>query len=65
MQGRAALQSAYVSSLTHLLLSSRGASGAWRAMWHTHPPLAERLRRLYGRDVLPVLQQPVRRLLGA
>jgi Zn-dependent protease with chaperone function len=54
MQGRAALQSAYVSSLTHLLLSSRGASGAWRAMWHTHPPLAERLRRLYGRDVLPV-----------
>ena len=22
--------------------------------WHTHPPLAERLRRLYGREVLPL-----------
>ena len=58
MQGRATLQSAYITSMTHLLLSSRGASGGWSALWHTHPPLAERLRRLYGHEELP-LDAPV------
>jgi len=54
LQGRAGLQSAHTSSLAHLLLAHRGAAGGWRALWHTHPPLAERLRRLYGHEVLPV-----------
>ena len=58
LQNRAALQSAHAASLAHLLLSNRGASGGWRALWHTHPPLAERLRRLYGREVL-TLAAPV------
>ena len=61
MQGRAALQSAHTSSLAHLLLSNRGASDGWRALWQTHPPLAERLHRLYGHDVLP-LAAPVLRV---
>jgi len=54
LQGRSGLQSAHASSLAHLLLSNRGAGAGWRALWHTHPTLAERLRRLYGRDVLPL-----------
>ena len=54
MHGRAALASAHTASLAHLLLAHRGAAGGWRALWHTHPPLAERLRRLYGREVLPL-----------
>ena len=54
LHGRAALQSAHATSLAHLLLANRGASGGWRALWHTHPPLAERLRRIYGREVLPL-----------
>ena len=58
LQNRAALQSAHAASLAHLLLSNRGAAGGWRALWHTHPPLAERLRRLYGREVL-TLAAPV------
>jgi len=53
-QGRAGLQSMHASSLAHLLLADRGAASGWRALWHTHPPLAERLRRLYGHDVLPL-----------
>ncbi len=36
------------------LESDRGAGAGWRALWHTHPPLAERLRRLYGREMLPL-----------
>ena len=54
MHGRATLASAHTASLAHLLLAHRGAAGGWRALWHTHPPLAERLRRLYGREVLPL-----------
>ncbi|MES2958339.1 MAG: M48 family metalloprotease [Pseudomonadota bacterium] len=54
LQGRAGLQSAHAASLAHLLLSNRGAGAGWGALWHTHPPLTERLRRLYGRDVLPL-----------
>jgi Zn-dependent protease with chaperone function len=53
-QGRAGLQSTHAASLAHLLLTDRGAASGWRALWHTHPPLAERLRRLYGHDVLPL-----------
>jgi Zn-dependent protease with chaperone function len=54
LHGRAGLHSAHATSLAHLLLSNRGAGGGWHALWHTHPPLAERLRRLYGREVLPL-----------
>lgn len=36
--------------LAHLFLARRGR---WSA-WATHPPLAERLARLYGRTVLPL-----------
>lgn len=54
LQGRSGLNSAHASSLAHLLLSNRGAGAGWQALWHTHPTLAERLRRLYGRDVLPL-----------
>ena len=57
MHNRGALQSSNTSSLAHLLLSNRGASGGWRALWHTHPPLAERLHRLYGHEVLPLAAQ--------
>ena len=52
LHGRAGLQSAHATSLAHLLLANRGAGAGWRALWHTHPPLAERLQRLYGREVL-------------
>jgi Zn-dependent protease with chaperone function len=45
------LASAHAASLAHLLLSSNGASrGGWRRALATHPPLAERLSRLYGRS---------------
>jgi len=54
LHGRAGLQSSHAASLAHLLLAHRGAGGGWRALWHTHPPLAERLQRLYGREVLPL-----------
>ena len=54
LHGRAGLHSAHAASLAHLLLAHRGGAGSWRALWHTHPPLAERLRRLYGREVLPL-----------
>ena len=49
-----ALRSSHAASLAHLLFAHRGAGAGWRALWHTHPPLAERLRRLYGREVLPL-----------
>ena len=54
LHGRTGLQSSHAASLAHLLLVHRGAGAGWRALWHTHPPLAERLRRLYGREVLPL-----------
>ncbi len=57
MHNRSALQSSDASSLAHLLLSNRGAGAGWRALWHTHPTLAERLHRLYGREVLPLAAQ--------
>ena len=45
------LASAHVASLAHLLLSSDAAPrGGWRPSLATHPPLAERLSRLYGRS---------------
>jgi Zn-dependent protease with chaperone function len=45
------LASAHSASLAHLLLSSDGVSrGGWRRSLATHPPLAERLGRLYGRS---------------
>jgi len=45
------LASAHASSLAHLLLSNDVASrGSWRQWLATHPPLAERLSRLYGRS---------------
>ncbi len=31
----------------------------WNGLWQTHPPLAERLRRLYGHAVLPVAAEVV------
>lgn len=54
LHGRGGLQSAHASSLAHLLLANRSGSTGWRALWHTHPPLGERLRRLYGHEVLAV-----------
>lgn len=54
--GQAALHSAddaHGATLAHLLLSHHGAGAGWQALWHTHPPLSERLRRLYGDAVLP------------
>ena len=49
----AALSSAHAASLAHLLLSSRSSErrGGWSAWLATHPTLAERLARLYGREV--------------
>jgi Peptidase family M48 len=45
------LASAHAASLAHLLLSSdRAPRGGWRRSLATHPPLAERLARLYGRS---------------
>jgi Zn-dependent protease with chaperone function len=45
------LASAHASSLAHLLLSSDAAPrGGWRRSLATHPPLTERLSRLYGRS---------------
>jgi hypothetical protein len=45
------LSSAHTASLAHLLLSSDVASrGGWRRWLATHPPLADRLSRLYGRS---------------
>ena len=48
----AALSSAHAASLAHLLLSSRASErrGGWSAWLATHPTLAERLARLYGRE---------------
>jgi Zn-dependent protease with chaperone function len=45
------LASAHTASLAHLLLSSdRAPRGGWRRSLATHPTLAERLSRLYGRS---------------
>lgn len=50
----ARLKSHHAASLAHLLLAYRSGAGAWRARWHSHPPLAERLARLYGRAMPPL-----------
>jgi Zn-dependent protease with chaperone function len=50
----AQLRSSHAASLAHLLLASRSARRSWYGLWHTHPPLAERLLRLYGHEVLPL-----------
>jgi Zn-dependent protease with chaperone function len=43
------LASAHAASLAHLLLSGDARTrGSWRTWLATHPPLAERLARLYG-----------------
>ena len=47
----AALRHPYWQNVSHLLLVGRVASGRW---FETHPPLRERVRRLYGRDMTPL-----------
>jgi Zn-dependent protease with chaperone function len=45
------LATAHAASLSHLLLSDQTLAGrGWREALATHPPLAERLARLYGRS---------------
>ncbi len=58
LRGRAGLQSAHAASLAHLLLAHRAGTD-WNGLWQTHPPLAERLRRLYGHAVLPLAAEVV------
>jgi hypothetical protein len=62
-QASAGPASRHPASLSHLWLAAppAAAAPAWRRWLATHPPLAERLRRLYGRpmpalaaEVLPV-----------
>ncbi|MEW6707494.1 MAG: M48 family metalloprotease [Pseudomonadota bacterium] len=48
------LHTAHGTSLAHLWLHASGWS--W---WASHPPLAERLRRLYGRAVAPLPAEPL------
>jgi Zn-dependent protease with chaperone function len=45
------LQAPQAGSLAHLMLSRPGARAWW---WSSHPPIGERLRRLYGRDPGPL-----------
>jgi Peptidase family M48 len=47
------LASAHAASLAHLLLNSRSSAPerSWGALLATHPPLAERLARLYEREL--------------
>jgi Zn-dependent protease with chaperone function len=47
----AALRHPYWQNVSHLLLVGRVASGR---RFETHPPLRERVRRLYGRDMTPL-----------
>jgi Zn-dependent protease with chaperone function len=45
------LATAHAASLSHLLLSDQTLAGrGWREALATHPPLSERLARLYGRS---------------
>jgi Zn-dependent protease with chaperone function len=45
------LATAHAATLSHLLLSDQTLAGrGWRQWLATHPPLAERLSRLYGRS---------------
>ncbi|MBA3596602.1 MAG: M48 family metalloprotease [Methylibium sp.] len=48
-RGAVPLQAPHVAALAHLLLSTPGAS-----RWTSHPPLAERIRRLCGRSLSPL-----------
>lgn len=50
-EGRDAMRSPQAESLSHLLFSSRLD---WHGFFATHPPLQERLRRIYGHDVEPL-----------
>jgi Zn-dependent protease with chaperone function len=50
------LHAPQVGSLAHLMLSRPGARSWW---WSTHPPIGERLRRLYGRDLGPLAADPL------
>ena len=45
------LRAPQVGSIAHLMLSRSGTRAWW---WATHPPIGERLRRLYGRDPGPL-----------
>ncbi len=49
------LHAAHAASLAHLFLST---PGRW-PLWSTHPPIAERLRRLYGQDMGPLPAEPL------
>jgi Zn-dependent protease with chaperone function len=46
---------AWPGSVKHLLLAGHDADGGWFA---THPPLAQRIERIYGRP-MPALPLPV------
>jgi Zn-dependent protease with chaperone function len=48
-RGRAPLQAPHAGAIAHLLLNAPDAS--W---WSSHPPLAERIRRLCGRPMTPL-----------
>ncbi|RPH46870.1 MAG: hypothetical protein EHM87_00695 [Burkholderiales bacterium] len=47
----AARRHPYWQNVAHLLLVGRVASGRW---FETHPPLRDRVHRLYGRDMAPI-----------
>jgi Zn-dependent protease with chaperone function len=49
------LQAPQATSLAHLFLNAPGR----RWLWSTHPPIAERLRRLYGCRVEPLPAEPL------
>ncbi len=49
------LHAPQATSLAHLFLNAPGR----RWLWSTHPPIAERLRRLYGCQVEPLPAEPL------
>ncbi len=59
---RPALRSGYVPLVAHFLLVSPAASGDALG---THPPLAERIRRLYGRSMPPIVAADDAHRVGA
>lgn len=50
------LGSEYGDAITHLLLAAQGARHGW---FDTHPALAQRIRRLYGRYMPPIEVAPL------